>query len=111
MRMRPPSRLLPTLIVCTLAGGCYHYSIEQRPPGTATAHTLTFSERRPTYLNGFIGTGRMDATKYCDSPVRTELRVTAIDVLLGFFTLLIYTPHTLYVTCNRADAKVSTPAD
>jgi hypothetical protein len=32
---------------------------------------------------------------------RTELRVTATDVAIGIATLLIYVPHTLYVTCAQ----------
>jgi len=82
--------------------GCYHYSFEQRP--RSARHDVTvFKERRPTYLNGFIGTGKVDTSAYCEQPLRTELRVTGTDVLLSLATLLIYTPHTLYVTCPRAD--------
>ena len=33
-------------------------------------------------------------------PVRTERRNYGVDVLLSVGTLLIYTPHTLYVTCD-----------
>jgi hypothetical protein len=44
---------------------------------------------------------------YCDQPVRTELRVTAVDVLLSLVTVLIYTPHTLYVTCSMPPARSS----
>lgn len=43
----------------------------------------------------------MDATRYCEQPVRTELEVTLTDVLLSVVTLLIYTPHTLRVTCAQ----------
>ena len=106
--------------ISAFSAGCYHYSFEHEgaaAPGRgagagASGHgvsrgeqargEVTFKERRPTYLNGFIGTGRVDTTKYCDAPVRTELRVTAIDVALSVGTLLIYTPHTLYVTCPAA---------
>ena len=46
-----------------------------------------------------IGTGKIDVTRYCPDPIRTELQVRATDVLLSMVTLLVYTPHTLYVTC------------
>jgi hypothetical protein len=93
------------LILCTslLAVGCYHFSFEQngaRPEAPAKPE-VTYKIRVPTYVNGFVGTGRVDTSRYCEEPVRTELRVTATDVLLSVATLLIYTPHTLYVTCER----------
>jgi hypothetical protein len=82
----------------TLASGCYHFSFEQRAPAPATP-TVVYTERVPTWVNGFVGTGTVQATRYCERPIRTELRVTAADVLLSMVTLLIYTPHTLSVTC------------
>ena len=82
-----------------LAGGCYHFAFEQPPATPGPAETVTFTERVPTYVNGFVGTGRVDTARYCAHPVRTELKVTASDVLLSMATLLIYTPHTLSVTC------------
>jgi hypothetical protein len=91
-------------LVCTvalaamLASGCYHFSFEQRAAAPATP-TVVYTERVPTYVNGFVGTGTVQATRYCEHPIRTELRVTAVDVLLSMATLLIYTPHTLSVTC------------
>ena len=94
--------LLLALLVAT--SGCYHYSFEQTRAPTSGAE-ITHEIRRPTYLNGFVGTGRVDTTEYCDRPVRTELRVTAKDVLLSIVTLLIYTPHTLYVTCERGQVS------
>jgi hypothetical protein len=57
-------------------------------------------ERAGTWLNGFLGTGKIDTSQYCSDPIRTELRVNASDVLISIATLLVYTPHTLYVTCG-----------
>jgi hypothetical protein len=106
---RALSLALPAL-VC----GCYHFTFDQEPPMTPSASpagsvatapppapkkVVTYEERVGTYLNGFIGNGRVETARYCERPVRTELRVTAIDVLFGVGTLLIYVPHTLYVTC------------
>jgi hypothetical protein len=97
-------RAATAALLATLASGsgCYHFSFEQMSASTAMPappSTITYVQRVPTYLNGFIGTGRVDAARYCAEPVRTELRVTATDVLLSMVTLLIYTPHTLSVTC------------
>jgi hypothetical protein len=93
--------------------GCYHFSFEQRTPaGTTTVtssdgsitarptHLVTYERTVPTYFNGFVGTGLIDTSQYCDQPVRTELKVNTRDVLASIFTLLTYTPHTLYVTCE-----------
>lgn len=86
------------------SSGCYHFAFEQERRPTPGARLVTYEERQPTYLNGFVGTGRVDTAKYCADPVKTELRVTAVDVLLSVATLLIYTPHTLSVTCETPPA-------
>src|ERR1041384_2016697 len=74
-----------------LAGGCYHYTFEQRQPAPGGA-LIRPEQRVPTWLNGLVGTGRIDTTQYCAQPVRTELQVRATDVLLSLVTLLINTP-------------------
>jgi hypothetical protein len=89
------------LLLASLAlAGCYHFSHELRDPSPGT-RLVTHTERTATYLNGFVGTGELDVERYCVDPIRTELRVTATDVLLSMVTLLIYTPHTLSVTCEE----------
>jgi hypothetical protein len=88
------------LVVATLlASGCYHFSFELARRPAQTPATVTYMERVPTWVNGFVGTGTVDTGRYCESPIRTELRVMPADVFLSVITLLIYTPHTLYVTC------------
>jgi hypothetical protein len=113
MRRQMHARVRATALGLVLAtNGCYHFSFEQRPPVSSSqagaqpnpSEEVTYKERAGTYVNGFVGTGRMEAYRYCAHPIRTELRVTGLDVLLGFVTLLIYTPHTLYVTCPRSEA-------
>jgi hypothetical protein len=105
-------RVVAMVLLVVLPGdlGCYHFTFEQQRGRGVTAPmggqepadaSVTYMERVPTYLNGFIGNGRVDTYRYCEHPLRTELRVTGMDVLLGAATLLIYTPHTLYVTCPR----------
>lgn len=103
-------RALPLAILATCPA-CYHFSFEQEPASAkAPAPTVTYTARRPTYLNGFVGTGKVDTTRYCAEPVRTELRVTAEDVIISVATLLIYTPHTLYVTCPAPGAAPAAQA-
>lgn len=109
-------RALVSLAMLALSG-CYHFSFEQRPATSTTFLTssdgslravpprppgrlVTYERTVPTYFNGFIGTGRIDTSQFCEQPVRTELRVNARDVIASVFTLLTYTPHTLYVTCE-----------
>jgi hypothetical protein len=84
------------VVAAALWAGCYHYAFEQRP---SAGPEVTYELRVPTWVNGLVGTGRVDTRRYCADPVRTELRVTATDVLLSIVTLLVYTPHTLSVTC------------
>jgi len=80
------------------SSGCYHYAFDLGPPLGRTA-TITYVDHPATFLNGFIGKGRVDAQSYCEHPIRTELKVGATDVLVAVGTLLIYTPHTLEVVC------------
>jgi hypothetical protein len=93
------ARFAGALLVALAPLGCYHFAFDLPRAGPAPPTTVTYTERVPTYVNGFVGTGRVDASRYCSDPIRTELRVTAADVLLSMATLLIYTPHTLSVTC------------
>lgn len=98
----------PAVLVAVLGvfacSGCYHYTFQQTR--SAPGPTLRHEIRTPTYLNGFVGNGTVDTTRFCDQPVRTELRVTAVDVLLSVATLFVYTPHTLYVTCRVQDDRL-----
>jgi hypothetical protein len=104
------------VLFCFLSStGCYHFAFEQRPPTSTTFVTssdgsisarppgrlVTYERTVPTYFNGFVGTGRIDTSQFCDQPVRTELKVNTRDVLASLFTLFTYTPHTLYVTCEE----------
>ncbi len=84
------------LLTVALLSGCYHYKFEQ---SVARGPVETYKVRVPTYVNGLVGTGKVNTQAYCAEPVRTELRVETLDVLLSIATLLIYTPHTVYVTC------------
>jgi hypothetical protein len=104
-------------LVCGLTTGCYHYTFEQSAPRSAgeaaqQRPVVRYKVRRPTWFNGFIGTGTVNTAEFCAQPVRTELRVTGVDVLLSIGTLLIYTPHTLYVTCplRTSDALAARPS-
>jgi hypothetical protein len=89
--------------LAALSCGCYHFTFEQQErPAAPPLHPVpyvTYHERVGTFLNGFVGEGRVETARYCERPIRTELRVTATDVAIGIATLLIYVPHTLYVTC------------
>lgn len=107
--MRDLQRALAPLSLLALTG-CYHFVFEQQPGRTTLTSSgapapetrlVTYERTVPTYLNGFVGTGRIDTSEYCAEPVRTELRVNTRDVLASVFTLLTYTPHTLYVTCEE----------
>ncbi len=107
------SALVATLLAAAAHAGCYHYSFDQNPDlveavkaeqangGREPSRFIVHERQVPTFLNGFVGTGTVNTDELCKDPIRTELRVTATDVLAAVGTLLIYTPHTLYVTCPR----------
>lgn len=113
-QLAPAAVLLVAGLALTAGSGCYHYTFELRAPAPSGAptpvaeqETVTYSEQVPTYLNGFVGNPRLNTSRYCSFPLRTELTVTALDVLVSIATLLIYTPHTLSVTCEAATAIAS----
>jgi len=86
------------VLALTWSPGCYRFAFEQRVDRVSEP-VATYVERRATFLNGLVGTGRFDTTRYCPAPVRTELRASLADVVLSAVTLLVYTPRTLSVTC------------
>lgn len=103
------------VIVTMLAlGGCSRFAFEHRTPTGTTFLTssdgsllarpstriVTYERTVPSYFNGFVGETSVDTSQFCDQPVRTEVRTNTRDVLASMFTLLTYTPHTLYVTCE-----------
>jgi hypothetical protein len=87
-------------------GGCYHFAFQQEP--ATNRPTVTYTEHPATFVNGFIGTGVVYAGSYCPHPVRTELHVSAGDVLIAMATLLVYTPHTLEVVCPAPETQPPT---
>jgi hypothetical protein len=97
------SRLLTSMLLGSAllgASGCYRYAFDlDKTPGTSVTYTV----HPATFFNGFFGEGHVDATAYCAHPVRTELKVSASDVLVSVASLLIYTPHTLEIVCPRDD--------
>jgi hypothetical protein len=102
VRRRPfdlRARVTALLLTLPALGGCYHYAFEQEPGPSQRQPTVTYTSHPATFVNGFVGTGVVDAHAYCPHPVRTELHVGAGDVLLAMATLLVYTPHTLEVVC------------
>ena len=104
MRRLDCRALVSTLCLTLPAlGGCYHYAFNQQPD--ASGPTITYTKHPATFVNGFIGTGEVDAHAYCAHPIRTELKVGADDVLVSIATLLIYTPHTLEIVCPAPEAR------
>jgi hypothetical protein len=93
------ARICGLLLTLPALCGCYRFAFEQEPETSRPAQTVTYTAHPATFVNGFIGTGVVDAHVYCPHPIRTELHVSAGDVLLAVATLLIYTPHTLDVVC------------
>ena len=99
------ARVSALLLVLPALGGCYRFAFQQEPD--TSRPTVTYTNHPATFVNGFIGTGVIDAHSYCPNPIRTELHVSATDVLVSIATLLIYTPHTLDVVCPAPVPPVS----
>jgi hypothetical protein len=98
------ARASALLLALSALSGCYRFAFAQEPD--TSRPTVTYTNHPATFLNGFIGTGVVDAHVYCPHPIRTELHVSAGDVLISLSTLLVYTPHTLEVVCPASEVPL-----
>lgn len=103
-RLDCSARATALLLALPALSGCYRYAFAQEPD--TSRPTVTYTKHPATFVNGFIGTGVVDAHVYCPHPIRTELHVSAGDVLIALATLLVYTPHTLDVVCPASEAPL-----
>lgn len=101
-RLDCSARASALLLALSALAGCYRFAFQQEPDTSRS--TVTYTKHPATFVNGFIGTGVVDAHEYCPHPIRTELHVSAGDVLISLATLLVYTPHTLDVVCPASEA-------
>ena len=95
------------IIVCLLGalllGGCAKNIVKTGMPGLR--HEIT--ERQPYGFWGLVPTHHYATTEFCQAGVlaRVEQKMTFGNALAYFFTLGLYSPRTLQVTCARLPQK------
>ncbi len=63
-----------------------------------------YEDSKPYFLGGLIGEHHVDVLAICGGkePAQMQSQQTFSDGLVAFVTLLIYTPQTTKVWCNKA---------
>ncbi|HTS83338.1 MAG TPA: Bor family protein [Myxococcaceae bacterium] len=90
-----PRKMLAVLLL--LSAGCYHASIETgMKPGTDRIE----KEWAASFVFGLVPPDTIDAQSKCKSGVsKVETQHSFLNALVAFFTIQIYTPMDLTVTC------------
>jgi hypothetical protein len=89
------TRLVPLLCLCF--AGCYHANVET---GRAPGNQRIENGWAPSFLGGLVPPKPVDAKSSCANGIsRVETQHSFLNGLVGFFTLSIYTPMSITVTC------------
>jgi hypothetical protein len=96
-------RVLPLLCLCL--GACYHANVETgRAPGAQKIEKGWAA----SWMGGLVAPAPVD-TKACPNGVaRVETEHSVLNQMVGVFTLAIYTPMSITVTCAAAPTAVAT---
>lgn len=94
-------------VVFLLSTGCYHASIETgMKPGSEKIE----KEWASSFIFGLVPPDPIDAKSKCTSGVsKVETQHSFLNALVAFFTLQIYTPMDLTVTCAATGSSSVEP--
>ncbi len=96
------------VLVSLAASGCFHATVETGlRPGT---QTMT-DKWADSWISGLVPPSAVETMERCPAGVaRVETRLSFLKQLVGFFTLGIYTPMEIVVTCaDDRSADAATP--
>jgi hypothetical protein len=103
-----------TALLFLLATGCYHASIEAgMKPGSERIE----KEWANSFVFGLVAPETIEAKSKCTSGVsKVETQHSFLNVLVALFTLQIYTPMDITVTCAAAgtssiERSATSPSD
>jgi hypothetical protein len=95
-------RVLLITAGCLLVSACYHQIVQTgRTPGA----TVVSRPWTPTWVFGLVAAKPIDVSKECPSGIATvETQMTFPNALATIFTLGIYDPRDVRVTCATRSA-------
>lgn len=98
------ARAMTLVAVYLAASACYHQVVRTgKAPGT----TVIDKSWTPTWIFGLVPATPIDVTQQCRSGVATvETQQTVPNILVGIFTLGIYTPVNVKVTCASGSSAL-----
>jgi hypothetical protein len=92
-------RVLRILVLVSLSAslGCFHAIIETgKPPGSTTID----QEWASGFIYGLVPPDKVDTSSKCPTGVsKVETQRSFLNSLVGIFTIGIYTPSQINVTC------------
>jgi hypothetical protein len=94
-------RIAIVLAILSMGSGCYAVRYRTDLPGGGRVHT----ESASFFVGGLFGTKRINLENICpDGVSRWENKASALDVVLAYVTLGIYTPRTIEIECAGGQA-------
>ncbi|MBC7693285.1 MAG: Bor family protein [Methylotenera sp.] len=109
--IRSPAAVILALALLTASGCATHrITIGADEGGLRPA----FEKSQPFFVYGVGQTKRTNAREICDDHgvARVEVKLTALDVILGAVTVGIYTPSTVEIYCSGSgdSSPLASPA-
>lgn len=95
------------VVLLLLSAGCYHASIET---GMKPGSDRIEKEWANSFIFGLVPPDPVDAKSKCTSGVsKVETQHSFLNALVAFFTLQIYTPMDITVTCASGGTSSTQP--
>ncbi len=97
------------VVLLLLSAGCYHASIET---GMKPGNDKIEKEWANSFIFGLVPPDPVDAKSKCTSGVsRVETQHSFLNALVAFFTIQIYTPMDITVTCAAGGTSSNQPGN
>lgn len=95
-------------VLCLVSAGCYHASIET---GMKPGNEKIEKEWASSFVFGLVPPDPIEAQSKCTNGVsKVETQHSFLNALVAFFTIQIYTPMDLTVTCAAGPSANAPPA-
>jgi Bor protein len=91
------ARLAALAVTLAVGSGCFKATFDDRTLTPAVRHV----EWRHRFIAGLVGDGEVDARTFCPDARFAQIRTggSVVTSLVAIFTLFIYTPREVFVTC------------
>lgn len=90
-------RAMAMVAACVALSACYHQVVQT---GKTPGSTVVSKPWTPTWIFGLVPATPIDVSQQCPSGIATvETQMTVPNALATFFTLGIYAPRDVKITC------------